>query len=356
MVPDPRPGALEVSESLGPEQAYIRSTIANTVVTAVTLDALCALLAMVLGAWIVGKPMSALAAKARRVGQGDFGSPLHLPQRDELAALADEMNAMCDRLVEANDRAAREMRSRIAALEQLRHADRLVTVGKLASGVAHEIGTPLNVVEARAAMIADGTTSAEESVEYARVIVRSTERIARIIRQLLAFARRENAKKARCDLAVLARRTTELLGPLATKRRVSLRVEPGDGPRAVDADAAQIEQVLTNLVMNAIQASEGGVVEVLVDATRITPPPDVGAPKGEYARVCVRDEGHGIPAEHLAHVFEPFFTTKDVGQGTGLGLSISYGILREHGGWLTAESEPGKGARFTFFLPMGTPS
>jgi signal transduction histidine kinase len=235
-------------------------------------------------------------------------------------------------------------------LEQLRHADRLMTVGKLASGVAHEIGTPLNVVEARATMIAEGTTSAAESAEFARVIVRSTGRIARIIRQLLAFARRGTAQKAPCDLAVLAKHTTDLLGSIAAKRGVTLTIADGGAPRMVDADGTQIEQVLTNLVMNAIQATDRGKVEITLGDERVTPPADVGGSEGDYARVLVRDDGCGIPAESLPHVFEPFFTTKDVGEGTGLGLSIAYGIVREHGGWITADSA-GHGTEVTFYLP-----
>jgi two-component system NtrC family sensor kinase len=351
-VPEGRPGALEISESLTPERAYVRATIENTVATALALDGFCAALAMLLGAWLIGRPLGALGAKARRIGQGDFSGPLRMKQRDEIAGLAGEMNAMCDRLVEANELAAREMRSRIEMLEQLRHADRLMTVGKLASGVAHEIGTPLNVVEARAAMIAEGAMPPDESAEYARVIMRATERIARIIRQLLAFARRGAAQKSRCDLVLLARHTIELLGPLAAKRQVTLRVEDGGAPCLVDAEAPQIEQVLTNLVMNAIHATDGaGEVAITIDSARMKPPADLGGPEETYVRVRVRDRGRGIAPEHLAYVFEPFFTTKDVGEGTGLGLSIAYGIIREHAGWIFAESEPAHGTTLTFCLP-----
>jgi signal transduction histidine kinase len=104
--------------------------------------------------------------------------------------------------------------------------------------------------------------------------------------------------------------------------------------------------------MNGIQATEdAGAVEITIDVARARPPPDHGGPETDYARVRVKDAGRGIPAEHLSHVFEPFFTTKDVGEGTGLGLSISYGIIREHGGWITADSEPGRGTELTFYLP-----
>jgi signal transduction histidine kinase len=329
----------------------------STILTTLALDAFCAAVAMILGAWIVGRPMAALGAKARRVGQGDFGGPLRFPQRDEMGALAAEMNAMCDRLVEANARAEREAQARVQMLEQLRHADRLMTVGKLASGVAHEIGTPLNVVQMRAAMMADGKAPSDEWRDYARVIVRASERIARIIRQLLTFARRNTLQTSRCDLALIAKHTMELLETLAQKRAVQLRIVDGNAPYVVDADGGQIEQVLTNLVMNAVQAMDRpGTVEVQLDHVHTTPPADHGGPDGDFVRVCVRDEGRGIAPEHLPHVFEPFFTTKDVGEGTGLGLSIAYGILREHGGWITAKSEPGRGAELAFCLPTSSSS
>jgi signal transduction histidine kinase len=193
--------------------------------------------------------------------------------------------------------------------------------------------------------------------------VRATERIARIIRQLLTFARRETAEKSPCDLTVVARHTTEMLAPLASKRRVDLRVDDGGAACFALADAPQIEQALTNLVMNALHASEGArddsrdakAVDIVLDYARALPPADVGGDEAEYARVRVRDEGRGIDPEHLAHVFEPFFTTKDVGEGTGLGLSITYGIVREHGGWIEVASQPGKGTELSFFLPRSSP-
>jgi signal transduction histidine kinase len=347
----PQRGGLEISEPLEAERAYIRRTIVDTVVTTLTLDGVCAALAMLVGAWIVGRPMGALVQKARRVGGGDFGEPLHMRQSDEISRLASEMNAMCDRLIEANERAAVEMRARVEMLEQLRRADRLMTVGKLASGVAHELGTPLNVIEARAGMIASGETTPEESTVCAGAVVRAAERMTRIIRQLLAFARPSKLQKSRCDVATVAHRTVELLQPLAEKRSVRLHVE-GLAPAYVEADAGQIEQAVTNLVMNATQAMDHpGNVDISVDRARATPPADHGGPEADYLRIRVQDEGHGIPPEHLPRLFEPFFTTKDVGDGTGLGLAVTYGIVREHGGWIAVASEVGRGTTFTIHLP-----
>ena len=108
-------------------------------------------------------------------------------------------------------------------------------------------------------------------------------------------------------------------------------------------DAGQLQQVLTNLVMNGLQAMKRpGTVRVRAEHVRATPPADVGGPEADWVRLDVEDEGDGIAPEVLPHIFEPFFTTKDVGEGTGLGLSVSYGIVREHGGWIAVRSEPGQ--------------
>jgi signal transduction histidine kinase len=247
---------------------------------------------------------------------------------------------------------ARETAARIATLEQLRHADRLTTVGKLASGVAHELGTPLNVVGARAQMIAGGEATATESRVFARVIVESAQKMTRIIRQLLEFARRQDPCKEKHDVAAVARRGLELLGPLAQKQRVELALDDGGASYETNVDSAQIEQALTNLIVNAIQATAGpGEVTIRVRRERKRPPADHGGAEGEWIAVHVSDTGRGIPPENLSRVFEPFFTTKDVGEGTGLGLSVAYGIVRDHHGWIDVRSEPGQGSTFTMFLP-----
>jgi two-component system NtrC family sensor kinase len=351
-VPDGRRGAIEVSEPLSVERSYIRRTILDTVLTMLSLDAVCAALATMLGTWFVGRPIGALMNKARRVGRGDFGEPLHLAQRDELAELAMEMNAMCARLVDAQVRVASETQARITMLEQLRHADRVMTVGKLASGIAHELGTPLNVVEARAGMIAAGDTSSSESAEYARVIVHATEQMTRIIRQVLAFARPGAAKTTALDLVSLGERPLSLLEPLAAKKQVVLELVHDDPPVHAQADGGQIEQVLTNLVMNGIQAmSQPGVVRVFIDRAYARPPGESGAHEDECARIRVQDQGNGISEADRPHVFEPFFTTKDVGEGTGLGLAVTHGIVREHGGWIDVTSAAAP-TELTVYLPI----
>ncbi|MGK3985682.1 ATP-binding protein [Sorangium sp. So ce136] len=350
-----RVGAIEISESLEEEETYVHASVVNTVISIVALAALSGLLAMTFGQLLVGRPTQRLVDKTRRIGEGDLGGPLLLPQRDELGQIAREINAMCDNLAEARERAARETAARIAALEQLRHADRLGTVGKLASGLAHELGTPLNVVGGRAKMIARGLPP-EEAEESARIIAEQADRMTKIIRQLLDFARRRVAHKAPADLAHIARQTLVLLEPLARKRGVTLRLdEAGGAPPRAEVDAGQMQQVLTNLVINGMQSMKrGGELTVRVERVRARPPADHGGAEGEHLAIRVIDRGEGIEPGNVSRIFEPFFTTKDVGEGTGLGLSVSYGIVREHGGWIDVESQVGEGSTFTVYLaPSG---
>jgi signal transduction histidine kinase len=350
--PGAHKGALEIGETLREERAYVRSTLLNTLMTTAVLVAMFGLVAMLLGMWFVGRPIHDLIDQARRVGAGDLSKRIEVQQGDEIGELAVEMNVMCDRLAEAHEKVAVATSAKIAALEQLRHAERLSTVGKLASGIAHELGTPLNVISGRAKMIAAGELTGDEIPQSSRIIAEQSERMARIIRQLLDFARRRHASKAPRDLRQTVRTTLALLETIAAKRRVELVQAEGD-EMVVEVDEGQIQQALTNLVVNGVQAMEkGGKLTVAIERARVTPPADIGGPEADYVRISVRDEGAGIPADVLAHVFEPFFTTKGVGEGTGLGLSVTYGIAHEHGGWVDAESEPGKGSTFSIYLPQ----
>jgi signal transduction histidine kinase len=344
-------GALEFTEPLVKEAAYVRAAVWNEVAGAAFAAITGVLIATVLGVVLIARPMGAIIRQAQRIGTGDLTARLGLRTRDEMADLAREMDAMCDRLADAQSKIGAESMARITALEQLRHAERLTTVGKLASGMAHELGTPLNVVAMRAKMIASSDLSRSEVTAAAQVISEQTARMTMIMRQLLDFARRGTAKKASVDLELLVTTTLALLEPMARKSNVEITVRRGSEPHRIQGDVSQLQQVLTNLVINGIHASEGGG-DLIVEIGReeATPPGNKAGGAGRYCSVSVRDDGVGIRNEDLARIFEPFFTTKQVGQGTGLGLSVAYGIVEDHGGWIDVDSEPGKGSRFTVFL------
>ncbi|MCC6524002.1 MAG: HAMP domain-containing histidine kinase [Polyangiaceae bacterium] len=349
-----RPAAVELAESGTTEHEYLRTTVRRTLVSSLVLVAACGVIVLAFGAAFVGRPLAELVAHARRVGAGDLGSRARAHGHHEIGVLAAEMNAMAGRLGEAHDRAAAEMEERIRAVEQLRHADRLGTVGKLASGVAHELGTPLNVIAIRAKMIEQSPTATPETSEAARIVREQAARMAAIIRQLLDFARRRKPHLGPMELVPLVGRVCAMLEPMARKRGVALELRPSDRVR-VAGDAALVEQVVTNLCVNAVQASpSGSPVTLSVTRARVPPVARAGAgaaPPTEHACIEVQDRGTGMTPEVREHAFEPFFTTKEVGEGTGLGLSVSFGIVEEHGGWIEVDSEPGRGSTFRVWLP-----
>ena len=345
-VAEARRGGLEISQSLEQRDSYIEASLRSEVLGSASAVAVAALLALGLGVVFIGRPINRLAAKARRVGAGDLTEPLVLDQRDELGELANEINLMCERL--ERERGAREL-----ATEQLRHADRLTTVGKLASGLAHELGTPLNVVSGRAKLIADREVEGKDVEESARIVVEQASRMTALIRQLLDFARPRVMEKAPLDIVAVGARVCELVATIAKKANVTLVPPSGEALR-LEADDGQLTQVLTNLVVNAIQATPaGGTVTLAARALEAVPPPYVGGGARRWIAIDVRDTGAGMAEDVRARVFEPFYTTKEVGDGTGLGLSVSWGLVREHGGWIDVASVQGEGATFTVYLPDG---
>jgi two-component system NtrC family sensor kinase len=311
------------------------------------------IVAIGVGVRFVGNPLQQLIEKTQQIAQGKLDEPLKLNTHDELSDLADSLNGMCDELSDSRRAVEQETTARLAALEQLRHSDRLQTVGRLASGMAHELGTPLNVVAGRANLIASGKLGGEEITESAEAIKLQANRMTQIIRQLLDFARRGAPSRIDVDLCELVGQTAHMLSSLATKQNVEI-VSP-EGAKAVPAhvDAGQMQQVLTNLIVNAIQAMpRGGTIHLDVYAKRTRRPNVTGQSEYEYHCIDVQDDGDGIEAAGLVKLFEPFFTTKGAGEGTGLGLSIAQGIVEEHGGWIEVRSAPGEGACFTIYLPV----
>jgi signal transduction histidine kinase len=244
--------------------------------------------------------------------------------------------------------ATRELAARERAVEQARYADRLATVGKLAAGVAHEIGTPLSIVAGHAQMIAGREVTGDKAIESARIIDAQVDRVASIVRHLLDFARRKGPEGGSVEVLAVATGTVKLLQPSAREKGVTVRVA-GHGAEA-QIDAKSLEQVVTNLLVNALHASrDGGEATVTVQRVLVTPPDRTT--KGSFVRIEVRDTGTGIPDDVRPHIFEPFFTTKPTGDGTGLGLSVVHGIVQDHRGWITVDTAIGRGTTFSVFLP-----
>jgi two-component system NtrC family sensor kinase len=310
-------------------------------------------LLLLVGLGLIGRPMRHLIETTRRVGAGDLDTPLHFRTHDELAEVATALNQMCLQLKASQAEVHAEMHARLHTLEQLRHADRLKTVGSLASGIAHELGTPLNVVSGRASLIASGRLAPPEVADSVRIIKQQVQRMTLIIQQLLDFARRKSPRRIAVDLRALVQCTLDMLRPLAAQYQAGLTLTADSAPVLARVDTGQMQQVVMNLVTNAWQAMPaGGQIAIGVSRTPTQPPPDLTLSGGRYACIAVTDQGAGIPAEELVQIFDPFFTTKDTGQGTGLGLSIASGIVQDHGGWMTVHSQPGQGTCMAVYVPM----
>jgi signal transduction histidine kinase len=343
-------GALEVSQVLTPRRAALTGEIMKRFAVSGIAVLVAAILSIVAALGIIGAPMRTITNHARKIGSGDLSQRLSLSRNDEIGTLANEMNMMCDRLIGAQERFRFEADAKAKAEEQVRHADRMSMVGTLAAGMAHELGTPLSVIAGRTQMIATTKRAPPQVAQYAEVIAGQVERMTKIMRGLLDFARSTPTKKSETDLRDLTKRILELLAPLAMKRNVTLHVQPDAEPASVQVDPAQVEQAVANLVVNGIQAmTHPGTIDADVRRVHVAAP---GAREAtDYVCVSVRDSGAGIGEDDLSHIFEPFFTTKDVGEGTGLGLSVTYGIVHEHGGFVDVRSTLNVGTCVSLYFP-----
>jgi PAS domain S-box-containing protein len=242
--------------------------------------------------------------------------------------------------------------------EQLRQANKMEAVGRLAGGVAHDFNNLLTVIVGSADLILDDGAGDPEFVRgEAQRIQATAQEGAAWTRQLLTFSRRQVMEQQVVDLVEVVEQSKVLLERLVGQQ---LRVEFGTSSEGlwVDVDPGQVGQVLMNLTINARDAmEEGGRLRIGLTARRLEEPEGVrlGAGAGEYAVLLVEDDGHGMDQATVDHIFEPFFTTKPTGRGTGFGLATVYGIVKQSGGAISVDSSPGRGTRFEVFLPRVRP-
>lgn len=233
--------------------------------------------------------------------------------------------------------------------ERLRRTERMAELGTVASGMAHEIGTPMNVILGRAEYLLQRATD-EGMKKGLTTIVTQVERITRVMNQLLAFARRRTPERRAVDLRDTVGDSLEMFRERTARRGVRLERDLEQPLPPVLADRDQMMQVMVNLIMNSLQAMpDGGTLRVTTEVVETGSRQDRRQP---MVRLTVSDTGCGIPPEALAKIFDPFFTTKDAGEGTGLGLTVVKGIIEEHEGHIAVTSEEGRGTTVMIFLPV----
>jgi signal transduction histidine kinase len=331
-------GAIQVLKSYRQRERYLVVSLETSAATALALWVTALLAAIVLGRrWIVA-PVLLLKKKMDRVARGDLSTPLILSNGDEFTELAEGLNSMCTSL-ENLETQRREVSSHLA------HAERLLTLGRLAAGLAHELGTPLNVISGRARRIERRHKKGAECGPDAQIILDQAEKIAILTRKLLNFARRDDPSRVPTRISELLDRIETLLGAEAMRHGRTLTVACHPEIDTLNLDPRQFEQVLVNVVMNAIHASPTKG-EVTLQAF-----PQDSEESGPGVLFHIQDLGAGIPDDILPHIFEPFFTTKPTGEGTGLGLSVVHGIVTDHEGTVQISSPPGKGTTVSIWIP-----
>ena len=277
-----------------------------------------------------------LVTAASAVAGGNLNARVDIRTNDELAGLADTFNAMAAALRERDERLKEFARRKIM------ESERLAVIGQLSAGVAHELNNPLQGIVAYAHLLLERAPAADPSRDALQKIAAQADRCREIIRSLLDFSRPRKPQTRPADINAILRECLALVERQALFHNIEIVTDlPADLPTAT-VDPAQMQQVFMNLIINAAEAMEG--------AGRLT----LATQYDHLERLVearVTDTGHGIRPEDLDRIFDPFFTTKGVGHGTGLGLSISYGIVKEHQGTITVDSQVGRGTTFTIRLP-----
>ncbi len=340
----PAARALEVAFTAPDTGAMGRDAIRGVLLRVGALTAVLALLIAVVLQRQVLRPLADLTGSIRALGEGRRGPPLTVKRRDELGLVADEFNRMTDQLDEARQRLVAEGEHTLDLEQRLRRLETLAVAGKLASGIAHEVGTPLNIISGRAEMVLASLPAGHPAREDLERIIHQIDRVSNIVRSMLDSVRVGKLEIRRVAIEPLIGQLLRLLEHVVRRRGISVITDIPADPPDVAGDPGRLQQVFINLLMNAIEATPPDG-QITITVRRAVDEARAGV------SVEVADTGAGIPADALGQVFEPFFTTKPAGEGTGLGLAISRDIVRDHGGTIAAVSRAGHGAIFTVWLP-----
>jgi len=279
------------------------------------------------------RPLTALASVMDRFALDSGAGPALPESDDEIGTVVKQFNRMRERL-------AQSRAELLSAEREIFHAERLASIGRLASGVAHEVNNPLNGIRSCLYAIRQDPDDRAQTVEYLGLIEEGIGKIESIVQKLLGFARKSRGN-APVDLNAEIEAVLALLSYRLDEKSVNLRLDLASDLPPVRGEATLVQEVLMNLVLNAFDAiGAGGRVAIRT------------AVEGDFVGVYVKDDGPGIPAEDLPRIFEPFFTTKEPGKGTGLGLPVAQRIAESQGGSITVSSTPGSGACFTVRLPV----
>jgi two-component system NtrC family sensor kinase len=284
------------------------------------------------------RPVQKLIEASIQVSQGNLSPEIGTISKSNLGVLQKTFKQMLTALQERDKESEKK----------LLQSEKQASIGKLAGGVAHEINNPLTGIFTFTHMLLRRTDIAADVRSDLETIAQETERVRKIVKGLLDFSRQTELDREPTDVNRLVRYTNSLVENQALIKGIHLSCEPGEDLPTITLDRNQMQSVLLNIIINALDATDpGGSITVSTGIGLSASQPDR---KG--VQIVCTDTGCGIPPENLDKLFDPFFTTKEIGQGTGLGLSVSYGIIERHGGTIWVQSKVGRGSVFTIWLPI----
>lgn len=344
-------GALEIAQSVSFVKILISKAHYDLALTAMALGLAIFFVVLLVTHFSLTKPVRELLKGALAMGRGDLSYRVAVPRSGELAFLAREFNRMGGSLAEQRQATQSAAEQQLTLERRLRHSERLALVGRLAAGVAHELGAPLQVIDGRAKQLLNQPEAPLDLRQRNLTIIRTQgERITRIVRQLLNLARPYQLKLKIINLSGLIDEVIEIIEPEADRYEIEIDSQVPDDLQ-IEADAQLLHQVFLNLIRNALQAiisteKENGAISIITETSL--------REGRQYLLIKIHDTGSGIATEYLPQLFDPFFTTKEIGQGTGLGLAVASRIIEEHNGMIEAENNEFGGATFTISLPLKT--
>ncbi len=276
-----------------------------------------------------------------------------LRQRDEeIFQLIDEWTKSLQQEVAERKQAQRALQE---SQQLIMRQERLAAVGQLTAGLAHEFNNIMTIVQGHASLLLERPNLDDDSVKSLAHITEGVERMAKLVRQMLAFSRKQVMQQEALDVRETLGHTADMLGGLLGEK-AALRFEIAPRLPPIMADPEMFQQIIVNLVVNARDAMNGGGQLTIRAAEAGFAPADIAAKSerkaGRFVRLSVTDTGSGMDNATIDHLFEPFFTTKGVGKGTGLGLATVYGIVKQHQGWIEVESKVGQGTTFDIYFPV----
>jgi signal transduction histidine kinase len=389
-------GGIQIDVPIGDVMVYLLKS-QRTILISLVLDSI---VLIVFGSFLLSrvlvKPLKDLVRLTQKISEGDFSQTIEGTSKNETGQLISSFNRMIERLRENQERIDNYLKSLELAnrklkqtQEELIRTEKLASIGRFAAGVAHEVGNPLGAILGYTSILEKNGITPEESKDYLKRIEKEIDRINRIVRELLDFARPSKFEIKEIEVNKVLENALSLLSHQKTFKNIETQIELQPDLPMIKGDETQLSQVCINIILNAIDAMpNGGTLRIQTenlsgenvlgsgfqqlylprrkgdptesDYSRLRKTDPFSAlltkyPKGDqFVKIRISDTGLGIEKENLDRIFDPFFTTKEPDKGTGLGLSNSLRIIESMGGKISVESEVGKGSTFEIYFPAAS--